>query len=256
MIRRAVAVLLTLALAIVALGSCTSGTDEAPARPLTSEEAQRLALTRFRNFDAGLRPVSFTVTDRGITYLVDAEVDFAAGAGYGLISDEEGTESLVLAWSASTVTTLPWSGTDVPRTAPEVDDTWTTSALMPQESRLHATLSIVLTMTADRPDNALLLQQTDARWLREDTVTVGADETAVSVFAGPTQDTVYDPDSGLPDDGSAATTRFWVDETGVGHRLELRLGGGTEWTSVDLGPGSDDDLLERLGGVADVLGVR
>ncbi|GAB2609675.1 hypothetical protein [Pseudactinotalea suaedae] len=261
MTRSAVAALLAL-LTFVALAACTSEPDNEPepARPLTSEEAQHLALVRFRNFDAGTRPVSFEVTDSGLTYVVEASVDFAAGLGYGLVSDPAGSETLLLGWSSTTVSTTPWAGGEpAPLPAPPVDESWTTSALSVEQSRLHATLAILLELGADRPDNALLLQQTDARWLRDDEVTIDSDSdsdsdsVAVSVIAGPTADVVYDPESGLPDDGSAATLRYWVDDTGVAHRVELRLGAGGDWTVVDLGTGTGSGMADQLGELADVL---
>jgi hypothetical protein len=242
-------------LALVVLCACGGEPDgeAASPRPLTNEEAQHLALVRFRNFDAGTRPVTFQITDAGITYVVDANVDFAAGLGYGLVSDPAGTETLLVGWNATTVTTTPWNGGEAPLPAPAVDESWTTSALSPEQSRLHAVLAIVVGLSADRPDNAVLLQQTDARWLRDDTLPTDSDPVEVAVIAGPTADVVYDPESGLPDDGSAATVRYWVDGTGTAHRLELRLGGGGDWTVIDLGPGSGSGMADDLGGLADAL---
>lgn len=256
MIRRAYTAIFAL-LAILALTSCAgdSGGETPSPRPLTTDEAEHLALMRFRNFDAGARPVSFQVTDRGVTYVVEATVDFPAGLGYGLVSDAAGTETLLIGWSATTVSTRPWAASQAPLPAPAPDESWTTSAISVQQSRLHATLALVLGLSADRPDNALLLQQTDARWLRDDVVTGDADPVEVSVIAGPTADVVYDSASGLPGDGSAATVRYWIDELGLVHRLELRLGAGSEWTVIDLGGSSGTGIADELGELAGMLGT-
>lgn len=255
MIRKACAALLAL-LALVSLAACSGEPDGGadPPRPLTDEEAEHLAVMRFRNFDAGARPVSFQVTDQGVTYVVEANVDFTAGLGYGVVSDPAVTEMLLLGWNATTIGTRPWTGAEAPP-RPPIDESWTTSALSAQQSRLHAVLAIVLTLGADRPDNALLLRQTDARWLREDVLGTDAAPVPVTVIAGPTADVVYDPVSGLPDDGSAATLRYWIDATGILHRLEVRLGNGTEWTTVDLGEGTGSGVADDLSELAELLGA-
>lgn len=256
MIRRAWGVLLTV-LALVALTACTGAAEEPDPRPLTTDEAQWLALMRFRNFDAGTRSVDFEVSDGGLTFVVDAQVDFTGSVGYGMVTDPGGTETLLLGWGAAGIATRPWSEAGLPRPAPAIDEEWTISDLRPEQSRLHAVLAIVLELGNDRPDNALLLQQTDARWLREDVITTTeGDQVEVIVVAGPTSDAVYDPSSGMPDDGSAATVRYWLDDTGLVHRVQVRLGGGGQWTTLDLGVGSGTGLAEDLGELATVLGAR
>lgn len=221
-------------------------TSEGP-RPLTSEESERLAVARFRNFDDGVRSVAFSVTDSGATYAVDGWLDFVSGLGYGAISGEESTETLLLAWTHSALTSRPWQvGEPAPLPPPDPsgsDQDWTSSELSPEESRLHALLAIVVSMGSDRPDNALLLSQTDARWLRTDEV----DGVAVDVITGPTADVPYDPEtSTAAGDGSDATLRYWVDADGLIHRLEVRLGGAGEWTAVEFGPADDIEFADTF----------
>ncbi|MBZ2196749.1 hypothetical protein [Occultella gossypii] len=220
-------------------------------RPLTSEEAERLAVARFRNYDDGVREVSFEVTDSGVTYAVDAWVDWVNHVGYGAVADAAGSESLLLAWTPSGLSTYPWTpGEPAPLPAPGLAGAaaqeWTSSELAPDASRLHTLLALVVDLGADRPDNALLLSQTDARWLRVDDV----DGVSVDVIAGPTADVVYDPaTSTAAGDGSDATVRYWVTDDGTILRLEVRLGGAGEWTPVEFGPAADVEFAQDfLGG--------
>lgn len=217
------------------------------ARPLSSDEAESLAMMRFRNFDAGVRSIEFGVADAGEDYTVSGWVDYAAHLGYATI-DARGERSLI-AWSADAISSHPSADQTPPLPPPGLDagaSEWTTSDLVADASRLHAALGVVLSLTSDRPDNPLLLQQTDARWLREDTI----GDVAVDVIAGPTSDTPYDPGSGAADDGSDAVLRYWIDESGLLHRAEVRLGGSGEWTAVEFGEAPDVAFADAFLGAA------
>lgn len=229
-----------------------TATAETGPRPLTTEEAERLAVARFRNYNDGVREVSFDVTDSGVTYAVDGWVDWTQHIGYGVATGGDGTESLLLAWTATALSSHPWTvGDPAPLPPPGLADggpDWTSSDLVPENSRLHALLTLVLTLGADRPDNALLLSQTDARWLRADEVA----GVPVDVITGPTADVAYDPQtSSAAGDGSDATMRYWVAEEGSILRLEVRLGGGGEWTLVEFAPAAEVAFAESFLGPAD-----
>lgn len=208
-------------------------------RPLNVEESQRLSLVRFSNFRTGVRAVRFEVADAGSHYGVTGWVDFTAGFGYTTVLEgRRGAEApfALVAWDAATISShAPASDTGAPPLPPPDvaadDPAWTSSPLSPEASRLHAAMATVLAAGNDRPDNPVLLQQTDARWLRADEV----DGVPVDVLTGPTSDHVYDPASGAAADGSDATVRYWIDHDGLLRRMELRLGGGAEWTVVEFG---------------------
>ncbi len=252
---RAAAAAVALALAL-GLGACGSdGVDEAgsggsasptaSARPLTTDEAQGLATMRFQNYAAGVRTVRFEVADGGHTYAVDGWVDFAAHLGYAGVRETSSGEAGLLAWTPQTVSTFDGAtapeGGKPPLPPPGLDDAaWTTSELVPDRSRLHALLAVLVGLGNDRPDNPVLLQQSDARWLRQDSV----DGVPVQVLAGPTSDDVsaQDPDA----DGSAATVRYWVDESWRILRLEARLGGSDDWTAADLGTAEGVDFADAF----------
>lgn len=208
-------------------------------RPLNAEESQRLSLMRFTNFRTGVRTVRFDLADTGSHYVVTGWVDFTAGFGYTTVLEgRPGAEApfALVAWDAATISSHAPAGDLVapPLPPPDLatdDQAWTSSPLSPDASRLHAAMATVLAAGNDRPDNPVLLQQTDARWLRADE----ADGVPVDVLAGPTSDHVYDPASGTPADGGDATVRYWIDHDGLLQRMELRLGGGAEWTVVEFG---------------------
>jgi hypothetical protein len=213
-------------------------------RPLTTDEAQRLAVMRFSNFDAGVRSVRFEVDDAGVQYAVEGWTDFAAGLGYATL--HAGGDGALIVWTPETIGSHAPVGDEpqppIPPPVDSVDDAdWSTSALSPSASRLHAALAIALEAGHDRPDNPVLLQQTDARWLRSDEV--GGE--AVDVVAGPTSDHAYDPDTAV-DDGSDATIRYWVDRDGVLRRLEARIGGAPDWTAIDFGDGGDVSFADAF----------
>ncbi|TDC48733.1 hypothetical protein E1212_20400 [Jiangella ureilytica] len=208
-------------------------------RPLSVDEAQRLSMMRYTNYTDGVRALRFEVTDGARTFAVDGWADFAAHVGYARVSEDGGDPQLV-AWTLSGITSHapvgpsgPSGGGDGdggPPLPPPDDTAWTSSALNPEQSRLHAMLALVFQAASDRPDNPLLLQQTDARWLRSDEV----GGVTVDVVAGPTADRAYDPATATTaPDGSDATVRYWVDDESRLRRLEARLGAGGDWTAVD-----------------------
>lgn len=202
-------------------------------RPLSGDEAQRVSMMRYTNYTTGVRSVRFEVVDNGRTFAVDGWVDFVSHVGYAHVS-EDGADPLLVAWTGSGIMShepLAAGDDDGPPLPPPDDAAWTSSALDPTQSRLHAALAVLLQTANDRPDNPLLLQQTDARWLRTDEV----NGVPVDVVAGPTEDRAYDPaTSTAAGDGSDATLRYWVDADGVLLRMEIRLGGSGGWTTVDL----------------------
>jgi hypothetical protein len=191
-------------------------------------------VVRFHNNEAGVRSVSFAVDDKDEHYRVEGWVDFKAGLGYATVSDQSGAAQLI-AWTATAISAYPEvDATATPPLPPPglggTSSQWTTSDLAPDSSRLHAALALLIQAGSDRPDNPQLLQQTDARWLRTDTV----GQTPVDVVAGPTSDQPYEPSTATTaPDGSDASTRYWFDADNLLLRLEVRLGGSGDWTVVD-----------------------
>lgn len=233
--RRLAAALAIAAAAIVALTGCaaTSSDDFAAgdARPLTTEEAQNLAIMRLRNQDAGARAVSFSVTEQGSAARFDGWYDYATAIGYGRWQSDE---AQLLVWNAQVAGTHPAAATPpadeepAPLPIPDADrlDTaWAGGALDPSRSRRDAVLAVIAELGADRPDNPLLLQQGGALWLG----TRDVDGKTLTVYAGPETDAVAATPAADP---TATTVRYWLDDTSLLQRLDVRLGGASEWTTV------------------------
>lgn len=223
-------------------GAAASGSPSAEGpRPLTGDEAQRLSMMRYTTYTDGVRAIRFEVADNGRTFTVDGWADFARHVGYAHVGQDGGEPELV-AWTTAQITSHAPVGPDSgggPPLPPPDDAAWTSSALAPEQSRLHAMLALVFQAASDRPDNPLLLQQTDARWLRSDEV----DGVRVDVVAGPTADRVHDPATATTAaDGGDATVRYWLDGQSRLLRLEARLGGAGEWTAVDFADAPDVDF--------------
>jgi hypothetical protein len=217
------------ALTLAALTACveTSPGSEGP-RPVTSEEAQLLAITRFQNFDAGTRPFETTFTLSGVEVTMRGWVDYVAELGYASVTGDFGTEAVL--WTTSSLGAVPRPADDDGYPTfpiPSLDDPeWQIQTLDASSSALGALVATISALGVDRPDNPLLLQQSGALWLREDEV----DDTPVTVFAAPPSDTPLGGSTAAPD-AADATLRLWVDAAGLLRRAELFLN--NTWNVVD-----------------------
>ena len=228
---RAVWALPAAAIALALLGGCSA--DVPSERPLTTEEAQRLAITRFTNFDEGVREIVATVPGEQ-TVVLTGWVDFAEHRGYVAVgtSPEAPGEYGLYAWTGDAIAAR--DGAVPSAELPPPADGWQVEALDPAASVLQNLFVVAVSLGSDRPDNPTLLQQTDARWLRTDEV----DGTAVDVITGPTSDEPATATASAAD----ANVRYWIDERGRLLRVELRQPGSDQWTVLDLGDEADVDL--------------
>jgi len=213
---------LAIAAALVALSlvACTAEpTTEVPSG-LTSEQAERLAVTRFRNFDAGVRTIEITVPTTEVGEIsLSGWFDFAQGVGYASVKDG-GT----VWWSAQTV-----AFRDVPSAEAELPlptDQWMSYPLDASSNPLAAALALVAELGFDRPDNPQLLAQSDAARVRADTV----NGTDVDVFIGPSSSATGESSA------TDSRARYWIDDTGLLLRFEAPKGSAV--TTVDFGEAS------------------
>ena len=206
------AVIVGLAL-LLSLTACAP-TEAVPSGPvaLTSEQSERLAVTRFRNFDAGVRAIEVTVPAETGELRLEGWFDYTGGAGYAAVT-AAGEPAGLIWWTHEQVATrsIPVDVAPFPLPA----DGWESGALDPSSTALANAVALVASLGADRPENPQLLAQSDAAWLRSDTV----DGTAVDVFLGPSGDSA----TSAPVDESLRA-RYWVDESGVLRRFELPQG--------------------------------
>lgn len=213
---------LALALTVLLLSGCGAG--EQDARAVTAKEADRLAAARFLNYQDGGRKVEIVVPDSSARMTVTASIDFSEHIGYGVIrtkgSKAPGSQGLlqwtpkVLALRASRV-----APTVQPATPPPTG--WQGRALQQQGASLDTALLLAFSLANDRPENAQLLKQNGARWLRSEQV-VGK---RTDVFAGPRTG------------GQASRLRYWLDSRGRMVKVSARLRTSEEPVTYTFGRG-------------------
>lgn len=235
--------------ALVALTACSTGSPDdansseaasvapelAGARPLTQPEAEQLAVTRFRNFDAGTRAMTATIPARrdgeAFTLTVSGWVDFATHRGYATLSETDASERRtklgLLLWSTENLAIRMTPVDTAPLPVPT--DGWSSQALNPEDSALSTALLLALNLGADRPENPQLLLQSDAVWIG----TGGVDGVDTTVFVGPSA-TASDEAGALPGGhGLDSRSRYHVDKTGLLMRFDTRIGDSVEWSRFE-----------------------
>lgn len=192
--------------------------DETGPRAVTTEEAGRLALTRFRNYAAGGRAVTIIVPNTAGTLTVTASVDFRAKTGSGTVQGDgrNAAGEGLIRWTPTTVMFHPV--TTSPQPPPESG--WSSRALQTTGSALDTALSIVLGLAGDRPENALLLIQNGATWIARDEV------------AGHRTDVMTGPNARGTDDTSG-TVRYWIADDGTMFRVQVAVASEPEPVLID-----------------------
>jgi len=239
---------LLVGITVAGCATAAPGADEPQVTGLTTEQAERLAVTRFRNFDAGVREVKVTVegSDTG-EISVDGWYDYASHTGYGSATSA-GADAGLIWWSADTIATREGATGEDTAPLPLPEDGWLSGALDPSSTNLANALALVTNLGSDRPENPQLLAQSDAAFLEKDTI----DGTAVEVFIGPSADGAAGSTQAEPTAAADLTTRarYWVDSTGTLLRFEAPLGDGSTGATatVELGETADVELPTTVPG--------
>ncbi|GAA1069002.1 hypothetical protein GCM10009665_75330 [Kitasatospora nipponensis] len=224
-------------------------------RPVTMDEASRLALTRLNLYQAD--PVAVTLTAAeggGVVLRVSGVVDYRTHHGVGTYrtTGTGPTGSSGTAGSSAAPQLdhglIVWDS-DGLGLAPALDGTppWQQAEHIPRSGwsprsytadPLDAGLRLLIGLGADRPDNPLLLAQSGARWLGRDRI----DGRDYDEFSGP-RATGTTPGTG-PDGGKSPLT-YWVDGDGGLRRVSMRMPGlGTPTTLEIAGHDADAKLPE------------
>ncbi|WP_461009949.1 hypothetical protein [Streptomyces capparidis] len=208
--------------AVAAFLVADGGSGDGGPRPLTSDEANRLAIARFRNHEAHGRAVTITVPGSAGALTVTGSVDYRRKLGYGVVRGTGRSTSSdgLIQWTATTVHVRPM--TDAPAHAPASPPRsgWYDRPLLSSGSALDSSLAIALGLGSDRPDNAELLPQNGAAWWGRDRV----DGRRVDVMSGPAA-----PDR----PGTAGNVRYWVDADGTMHRVRVSMASEPEPVLID-----------------------
>jgi hypothetical protein len=210
-------------LVLLVLAGC--GSPPAP-HPLTEEQAELLAVVRFKNYDHRLVSFHGRVPSAAGTLELAGRIDYRRGIGYGTLRTDGGSgygSTGVLQWNGRLLAFL--AGATDAADAPPAGQ-WQVRAIQAPGGELDTALALLLGLGNDRPDNAQLLRQSSARWLRPEAV----GGTPVDVFEGPgAASGRREPDSRL---------RYWVAASGDLCRVEARIGAAESDASFDLVPGA------------------
>ncbi|GAA0622464.1 hypothetical protein GCM10010174_46750 [Kutzneria viridogrisea] len=189
-----------------------NGSGPAGPRALTSDEANRLAITRFRNYQAGGRAVRITVPGTAGQLVITGSVDYRTKLGYGVVhgTGRDTSSDGLIEWTAETVLVHPMANApaDAPASPPGAD--WHSRPLQTSGSSLDSSLAIALSLGGDRPDNVELLQQNGAGW-------VGQDQ-----LGGHQVDVMTGPSAGAKP-GTAGTVRYWIGSDGTMYRVQASV---------------------------------
>ncbi|MBV9022741.1 MAG: hypothetical protein JO362_02770 [Streptomycetaceae bacterium] len=191
-------------------------------RALTSDEANRLAITRFRNYQAGGRPVTITVPGTAGTLVITGSIDYRAKLGYGVVhgTGRDTSSDGLLEWTATTVLVHPMATTpaDAPESPPASD--WYGRPLQTSGSSLDSSLAIALSLGSDRPDNAELLPQNGAVWVGQGRLHGHQADVMTGSNARATSDT-------------AGAVRYWIGSDGTMYRVAATVASESQPVVID-----------------------
>ncbi|QEU93242.1 hypothetical protein CP970_21995 [Streptomyces kanamyceticus] len=232
-----VALLVLAALGALSAAAAVALPDEEAPRPVTLDEAQRLAMARFSAYESGTMRVDVVLDDGSGTTSVHGLADFRTHHAVGryAVTGSGGTSDGLLAWDSTglAVASAPARvGGASARADGAAAAAKAAAAVKPRawspraytEDSLDSALRLVMGLANDRPDNPQLLAQGGPRHLREETL----DGTSYTVFAGPR------PRGSARDSRSPLT--FWVDGQGRLGRVEARIAPLPRPARIDFAP--------------------
>jgi len=214
MIGRAVAVATVLVAVVAGSTACTadgsapsaSASASASPRPVTADEAERLAVARLRAYEAHVMALEARVPVADDTLQLTGRVDLRTHEATAVVETGDGQWAL-LQWTLNGKALVPLAGEPDGLPAPPAEG-WQVTGLVPDEP-LDGALAVVLSLASDRAENPLLLRQNGAQFVRSDTV----DGSEVDVFLAPGADEHTDP-----------RIRYWVDDEGLLRRVDADTG--------------------------------
>ncbi|MFF2809699.1 hypothetical protein ACFVT2_21515 [Streptomyces sp. NPDC058000] len=210
------------AVAVAAFLVTDGGSGPSGPRALTTDEANRLAITRFRNYEAHGRAVTITVPGIAGGLTVTGSVDYQGKLGYGVVhgTGRDTSSDGLIEWTATSVFVHPMANAPAHAPASPPHSGWYSRRLQSSGSSLDSSLAIALRLGSDRPDNAQLLPQNGAAWWGRDQV----DGRPVDVMTGP---------SSRDRAGTAGSVRYWVGADGTMYRVRVSVGSESQPVLID-----------------------
>jgi hypothetical protein len=213
------------AAAVAAFLAVGNGGDPTGPRVLTSDEANRLAITRFRNYQAQGRAVTITVPSTSGGLVITGSIDYRAKLGYGVVRGigRDTSSDGLIEWAADTVLVHPMANTPAVAPASPPGSDWYGRPLQTSGSSLDSSLAIALSLGSDRPDNAELLPQNGSVWAGHDLL----HGHQVDVMTGPNARAT----AGTA--GTASTVRYWIGSDGTMYRVQAGVASESQPVVID-----------------------
>ncbi|WP_435861599.1 hypothetical protein [Streptomyces milbemycinicus] len=207
-----------------------SGSDPTGPKELTSDQANRLAVTRFLNYQAGGRAVTIEVPGTAGGLTITGSIDYRGKIGYGVVrgTGRDTSSDGLIQWTATTVFVHPM--TDPPAKAPArpPGSGWVSRPLQKYGSSLDSSLTIALKLGSDRPDNAELLPQNGAAWVGEDRL----DGHQVDIMTGPSAARTTGART-TTDTAGADAVRYWIGSDGTMYRVRVGVASASQPVVID-----------------------
>ncbi|WSA47515.1 hypothetical protein OIE51_05305 [Streptomyces sp. NBC_01803] len=205
---------------------------------MTSDEVNRLAVTRFLNYQAGGRAVTINVPNVAGGLVITASVDYRTHTGYGVVrgTGHDTSSDGLIRWTATTVLVHPMADPPAAVPASPPASGWYSRPLLTSGMTLDSALAIVLDLGSDRPDNAALLPQNGATWVGQEQVRghrtdimSGPRAQADSSASGEADaESGADVPGGDTSTSTSQTVRYWIGSDGTMYRVEVGIASAPE----------------------------
>ncbi|WP_394807174.1 hypothetical protein [Streptomyces asiaticus] len=205
-----------------------SGSAPTGPRELTADQAGRLAVTRFHNYQAGGRALTIDVPGTAGGLTVTGSIDYRRKVGYGVVhgTGRDTSGNGLIQWTATTVFVHPMANAPAKAPARPPGSGWYSRPLQKYGSSLDSSLAIALKLGSDRPDNAELLPQNGAAWVGRDRL----DGHQVDIMTGPSARATSGP-AGTT--GSGDAVRYWIGSDGTMYRVRVGVASAARPVVID-----------------------
>ncbi|AEM80117.1 hypothetical protein Strvi_0329 [Streptomyces violaceusniger Tu 4113] len=212
------------AVAVTTFLVADSGSGPTGPKALTSDQASRLAVTRFLNYQAGGRALTINVPNTAGGLTITGSIDYRGKIGYGVVhgTGRDTSSDGLIEWTATTVFVHPMAKAPAKAPARPPGSGWYSRPLQRYGSSLDSSLAIALKLGSDRPDNAELLPQNGAAWVGQDRL----DGHQVDIMTGPSARATSGP-------AGAGAVRYWIGSDGTMYRVRVGVASASEPVVID-----------------------